>query len=549
MREIADALALGTPQLAVPYGIADGPEPPPANAAAKLLEHAWRDGIRYFDTAQAYGDSEELLGRSLAAHAEARIITKLHPDATDAPRDEIERRLERSRTRLGRGELWAVLMHRDRMLDRWDGELGETLRHWRDQGSIRHLGISIESVDSLPRALSLDGIDIVQLPGSVFDRRAMRLACVRDASACGKLIFVRSVFLQGLALVDLDRVGQLLPAAVPMIDAFQRFCEQHGLDRHQFAVDYVRRRLPEATLVVGAVTTEQLRENCDAVRSEPYGLELCEAWDEFWPDEDEAVINPTRWQAEERPRISVIIQARMGSSRLPGKVLMRLIDRPVIQWVYDRASRIPGTADVVVATSTERRDDPLVRYCERQAIPVFRGSEHDVLDRVVSCAREIGADAVVRITADCPLLDPAESGRVVEAFRALDGCQYASNIDPRSLPDGLDTEVIAIAALESASRAATDPDDREHVTPFIRRHAELFTAASVVSERNLNRYRLTLDDIEDFTLLSAVVERLQARGEAGALDQVLAVLEEPDVMTLHRAVGRPSGTVSHPVSG
>jgi spore coat polysaccharide biosynthesis protein SpsF len=543
--DIADVLALGTPQLAAAYGIADPPVPPSREAATMLLEHAWREGIRWFDTAQAYGDSEELLGSSLGDRTGARVITKLHPEAAGASSAEVEQLLERSRRRLGGRQLWAVLLHRDRMLDEWDGELGQTLRRWREQGAVRHLGISVESVDTLPRALSLDGVEVVQLPASVFDRRAMRLDCVRGATASGKHIFIRSVFLQGLALLDVDRVRQLLPAAAPMVDALSRFCELHALERHQFALDYVRRRLPDATLVVGAATIEQLGQNCEAVRSEPCDPELCDAWDEFWPSDDEDVIDPARWPAD-RPtmRIPVIIQARMGSSRLPGKVLMRVIDQPVIRWVYERASRIPGTDGVVVATTTGPRDDALVRYCEQQGIRVFRGSEADVLDRMVSCGRQLGAEAVVRITADCPLLDPAESGRVVEAFTAHQELQYASNIDPRTLPDGLDTEVIAMKALEAASREATDPADREHVTPFVRRHPDLFPASSVVSPMNLNHLRLTLDDIDDYTFLSAIAERLRARAEPGSLDEVLAVLEDPELMKLHPGDGPPPAIVS-----
>ena len=544
MSDIAETLALGTSQLAAAYGIADPSEPPTRAAATALLQEARRQGIRYFDTAQAYGDSEELLGAAFGAQRDARIITKLHPDACDAAGEDIERLLAGSVARLAHRPIWAVLLHRDRMLDQWNGELGETLRRWRDEHAVSHLGISVESVHALPRALSLDGIEVVQFPGGVFDRRAMRLECVRDAHAGGKRLFVRSVFLQGVALLEVDRVRQLLPAAVPMVDALCRFCELHGLERHQFAVDYVRRRLPNATLVVGAASIDQLGQNCEAARTEPCHAELCDAWDEFWPSDDEAVVDPARWPASKpRPRIPVIVQARMGSTRLPGKVLMGLIDRPVIQWVYERARCIPGTDGAVVATSTDRRDDALARYCEREGIPVYRGSEADVLDRVVRCARGLDADAVVRVTADCPLLDPVQSGRVVAAFRAFEGCQYASNIDPRHLPDGLDTEVIGMAALEASWRDAADPLDREHVTPFVRRHPELFPATSVVSPGKLNHYRLTLDDIDDFTFLSAIVERLQARRQSGTLEEVLTILEDPELMRLHPG---NAGTVTQP---
>lgn len=244
-------------------------------------------------------------------------------------------------------------------------------------------------------------------------------------------------------------------------------------------------------------------------------------------------------------RIPVVIQARMGSSRLPGKVLMLLDDRPVLQWVVDRARRIAETHGVVVATSSDSQDDALVRYCDRHGITVFRGSEANVLDRYVTCARQIHADAVVRITADCPLLDPAESGRVVADFRHLPDCSYASNISPRSLPDGLDTEVVSVTALEAAWRETTDPADREHVTPFVRDQPDRFVSASVRSPLDASRYRLTLDTLADFTLLAAVTDRLRVRGQAGSVREVLAVLDEPDLAEL-RAASESSVPVDQP---
>ena len=148
---ICETLALGTVQLGMPYGILRT-EPPPESDVAELLEAAWHEGIRYFDTAEAYGDSEELLGTHLPARrfADARIITKLHPHASEETGHEIERRLERSLARLGRRGLWALLLHRDRMLERWDDGLGEVLQRWRADGLIRHLGVSAESFQRLP---------------------------------------------------------------------------------------------------------------------------------------------------------------------------------------------------------------------------------------------------------------------------------------------------------------------------------------------------------------------------------------------------------------
>jgi spore coat polysaccharide biosynthesis protein SpsF len=190
-----------------------------------------------------------------------------------------------------------------------------------------------------------------------------------------------------------------------------------------------------------------------------------------------------------------------------------------------------------VATSHERPDDPIVSYCERHEIPVFRGSESDVLDRFVACAHGHGADAAVRVTADCPLLDPAQSGRVVAGFRQTQNCSYASNTSPRVVPVGLDTEVISMSALEASWREASDPSDREHVTPFVRRHPGRFPAAVVDGPPIAPERRLTLDTLSDFVLLSALADRLRSRGIAGSLQEVLAILDEPDMAELIGAGG------------
>lgn len=241
-------------------------------------------------------------------------------------------------------------------------------------------------------------------------------------------------------------------------------------------------------------------------------------------------------------KVVAVIQARMGSSRLPGKVLMTLLDRPVIQWVHERALRIPGVDEVVVATSTSTIDDPLARWCEANGAQLFRGSAEDVLDRYARCARRHDADAIVRITADCPLLDPAVSGRVVRAFLDLPGCDYASNTQPPTFPDGLDTEVMSARALEASAHEAVEQSDREHVTQFVRRHPERFPAESVVCERDCGGDRWTLDELADLVFLSAVAERLRHAGASGSMGEIQAVLDaEPELRSLNSGIVRNAG--------
>lgn len=244
-------------------------------------------------------------------------------------------------------------------------------------------------------------------------------------------------------------------------------------------------------------------------------------------------------------KVVAVIQARMGSSRLPGKVLMTLLDRPVIQWVHERALRIPGVEEVVVATSTAAVDDPLAYWCQENGASLFRGSADDVLDRYTECARRHHADVVVRITADCPLLDPAVSGSVLRAFLGRQGCDYASNTQPPTFPDGLDTEVMSRQALEASARGAVEQFDREHVTQFIRRHPERFPAESVVCEQHYSGERWTLDELTDLVFLSAVAQRLRRAGASGSMEEVLAILDaEPELRSINSGIARNAGAAN-----
>ncbi|MFW6175182.1 MAG: cytidylyltransferase domain-containing protein [Acidobacteriota bacterium] len=201
-----------------------------------------------------------------------------------------------------------------------------------------------------------------------------------------------------------------------------------------------------------------------------------------------------------------IVQARMGSTRLPGKVLAEIEGRPMLSRVLGRLGRARTLDAVVVATSTEPGDDPVAELGRELRVPVFRGSEEDVLDRYAGAARQLAADAVVRVTADCPLIDPQVVDRVVQRFRES-GADYASNTLKRTYPQGLDVEVFRREALEQAAREAREPWERAHVTPYLYHHPERFALVSVTHDRDLSRHRWTVDTREDLKLVRALYRR------------------------------------------
>jgi len=236
-----------------------------------------------------------------------------------------------------------------------------------------------------------------------------------------------------------------------------------------------------------------------------------------------------------------IVQARVGSTRLPAKVLAPLAGRPLLARVLGRLGRAAGLARVVLAIPEGPRDEPLAALAAELGVPVFRGPEDDVLGRYVGAALAHGIDPVVRVTADCPLIDPELVGAVLAAFlerRAADPVDLLANTLPRRWPRGLDTEVVSREALVELDRIETDPAVREHVTLGIYRRPERFRVAGLPGPRDLAHLRWTVDTPEDLAVVREIWEALlPVHGEAFGWRDVLALLERrPDLARRNAAV-------------
>jgi len=240
-------------------------------------------------------------------------------------------------------------------------------------------------------------------------------------------------------------------------------------------------------------------------------------------------------------RIVTIIQARLGSTRLPEKVLLDLSSKPVIQRVYERACNIRRVHHVVVATTLGSSDDRLADFCKNERIPIFRGSENDVLDRYYRAAKHFKADAIIRITGDCPLLDPLEVDKVVEMYRSQK-FDYVSNTQPPMLPDGLDASIGSFQAYEKSWKEARLRSEREHVTQFMRKHPEMFKIGSVRRQEDHSGYRWTLDEPDDYAFIVEIYRLLVEKGLFGYLREVLQILDEhPELSTINASFERDEG--------
>jgi len=237
--------------------------------------------------------------------------------------------------------------------------------------------------------------------------------------------------------------------------------------------------------------------------------------------------------------IVAVVQARMGSTRLPGKVLADIAGHPMLWHVLNRTRRARLLDEVVTATSTEASDVPVALFCEQEKNPCFRGSEDDVLDRYYRAAQAYQASVVVRITADCPLIDPAVVDEVIDVYLKGD-YDYVTNTAPPSFPDGLDTEVFSFQALERAWHEAMRQSEREHVTPYIRTHPELFRMGNVASEEDLSGMRWTVDKPEDLEFVRAVYEH--ANGMLFNMEHVIDLLKRhPEFLEINPGIERNEG--------
>ena len=239
--------------------------------------------------------------------------------------------------------------------------------------------------------------------------------------------------------------------------------------------------------------------------------------------------------------ILAIIQARMGATRLSGKVMLDLEGKTVLERVIERVRAAKLVDQVMVATTSDYKDKRIIDLCNKIGVRAFGGSENDVLDRYYQAALMVKPDQVVRITADCPLMDPKIIDKVI--VRHLDeAADYTANILKETFPDGEDVEVFRFAVLHKTWQESVLASEREHVTPYIRKNGEIFKLVNVISDTNLSNRRWTLDNPEDYEFIRTVYKRLYHLGPTFGMADILALLErEPDIEVANKHIQRNEG--------
>lgn len=240
-------------------------------------------------------------------------------------------------------------------------------------------------------------------------------------------------------------------------------------------------------------------------------------------------------------KIVAIVQARMGSTRRPGKVLADIHGKPLLGRLLDRLNATKLLNEIVVATTINNEDDILVEWLLSNNIKFFRGSEEDVLDRYYQCAHQFNADIIVRITADDPLKDPGVINHAIEMYLKNDSADYVSNTIIPTYPEGIDVEVFSFNTLHKAHGLATKKSDREHVTPYIWRNREQFNLLNFSAKIDMSSFRLTVDYEEDLTVVIAIFGHFLEQPLIGYQDIVEFLNNSPNVAAINSGILRNEG--------
>jgi aryl-alcohol dehydrogenase-like predicted oxidoreductase len=291
------SLVLGTAQIGLPYGIANKTGVPDRAIANAIVCEAWENGIEEFDTAQAYGNSESVLGEALVElglSQKAKIISKLNPNLDHLNAPAMSRSLNQSLQRLGAQSLYGIMLHREELLSLWHKGLSEILHDLVLSGRVKQAGISVYSPDKAIQALNTEGIDMVQLPTNILDRRFENAGVFQLADQKKKQIYIRSVFLQGLLLMNPEEIPTNMAFAKPLLKKLEFLASDLGLTRQEIALGYLKSGMPNAHVIFGAETQNQVKENVISWQKR-IPESLINQVRAIFPNVSEHILNPLLW--------------------------------------------------------------------------------------------------------------------------------------------------------------------------------------------------------------------------------------------------------------
>jgi aryl-alcohol dehydrogenase-like predicted oxidoreductase len=290
-------LVLGTAQLGMNYGIANRTGKPDFKTAQAIIRTAWEAGVCEFDTAQAYGQSEQVLGRclkSIGITNKAKIISKFDPNIDHLDRAALNNALTKSLNNLEIESLYGLMLHREDMLDFWETRLEKHFMGMIDSGLVGHVGVSVYSPERAIQALNTEGISMIQIPTNIIDKRFEKAGVFQIADDLRKTIYIRSIFLQGLLLMSIDSLPQHMRFAASALKRLTEFTQDVCLTAKELCIGYIKHAFLNSRLVFGVETLAQVKENLRCWNT-AWSLELTQRIQTEFKDVDKMILNPSLW--------------------------------------------------------------------------------------------------------------------------------------------------------------------------------------------------------------------------------------------------------------
>ena len=290
-------LVLGTAQLGMSYGIANKTGQPNQKLATTIIQKAWTNGIQEFETAQGYGISENVLGRAFSALGITKdvcVISKFDPGLDHLNRDLMHNALDASLNKLNVQRLYGMLLHHQESMTLWEKGLKRICQTFIESGKVKYFGVSVYSPTAAIKALNLDGIDLIQLPSNILDRRFEQANVFTIAQEKGKHIYIRSTFLQGLLLMSLETIPNNMSYVKPILQRLDQLKKETGLTSQEIALGYIKMEVPEAQIILGVEETAQLNQNLLSW-GKGYPPSLVSKIKTLFKNVDETILNPVLW--------------------------------------------------------------------------------------------------------------------------------------------------------------------------------------------------------------------------------------------------------------
>jgi len=531
-------LGLGSAQFGMDYGINNERGKIPKDEVFEILEKAFVSGVEIIDTAKDYGSSQKIIGEFIknnSRYNKIKIISK--EKCNDI--NNIVKNVNHSLDLLNVNKLYGLLVHDFKQYTA-NPEIWNVFVGLKKEGKVEKIGFSLYYPEEMKKIIDDQlQIDFVQIPFNIFDRRFVKYFPLLKKK--GIEIHARSAFMQGLFFKKPEEMDKQFVSIKDKIEKIKKISHDNDLSISQICLSYISSKRAIDILIIGVDNIKNLEEN---LRSKKINLtgNIIKELDEMQVN-DENIIIPSNWDQDkkksEKQVICAIIQARMKSTRFPGKTMADLAGKPVIRHVINRVKKSKSIDMIILATSKNNSNDVLEKEAKKTGVNLFRGSEEDVLDRFYWAAKKCEATTIVRITGDCPLIDPSVINDVITLFKK-NKLDYASNVLPPSYPDGLDVEVFSFAALERAWREAVLKSEREHVTPYIWKNQSIFKRMTLKNDKDLSKIRLTIDKKEDLIVINRILNELGS--DDFRLDDVMeVVMKNPSILDCNEKFKRNEG--------